>query len=505
MKKTLLKTVTLGTNRFPYENDDSFEGMPKKENAEEQLLSDAAFHLFAQKAGKAHEPKKVDFIEACLPETKTYLSEEAMYFFRNADNDYFLNLFIELANKNNKIFPPTDLPNLINSAIKKNWTFNKIEDIAGERGKWLIGFNKKWEEAFGLLTEKDWETAKIEKRVRFLKQLRATDLHKARSLFQETASQESVIDLTKLIACFSIGLSEEDEPILAPYRNHKRKSVRLTALQLLFSIPNAAIIERYKEYSRPFLNIEKNKKAVVSLNTTLPKSISAAMEEDGILEEYNIKGLGKKASILMQLIGKIPPTYWQTEFNTSVKELTLAAENDNYDEALLLGWSQAAAHHKNIEWASVLLESLTKIDTLFEKVHIFVLKSLVNLTPSEKIEEIISNKLEETTYLQHDNIGLVLMKMYDKELSSSLTLKFFNLLLNSLKVSEKASTYDFKIDILGQLKTMVHLFPTKTLTTLKTQWLYTEIPPTNLNPVIEAISNLEFKQKMQAAINNQSK
>lgn len=503
MNKTLLKTATLGTNRFPYEKDSSFDGMPQKENPEEQLLSDAAFHLFAHKAGMANEPTKVDFIDPCPKETKPYLSEQAMYFFRNADSDYFLRLFIKLTNKNNKCLPPNDLPSLLDLAVQKKWSFSRIESIAGERGKWLIDFNKKWQEEFGLLTQKDWETGESKKRIRFLKQLRLNDPQKARLLFQETADQESVTDLAKFISCFHIGLSKEDEPVLSPFINHKRKAVRLESLQLLYAIPNAQIIERCKEYCSPFLQVEKKKMGTVLLKTTLPQDISKGMAADGITDEINVRGLGKKANILMQLIGTIPPNHWEIEFDSSPQELCIAAEKNTYADALFLGWSLATARHKNSEWSSALVQSLTKTNRLFEKIPVHIFSILVNLTPAEKIEELISNKLDSTTYLHPNNIGFALMKIYDKELNSSLTLKFFTLLFKGVSLQKKVQDRVFKGSVLNQLKSMIHLFPTKTLATLKTQWLYAEnIAPVNLNPVLEALSNLEFKQKMQEAIEN---
>lgn len=253
------------------------------------------------------------------------------------------------------------LPELLQAGRQDRSLREPILEVAGKRGRWLAAQNREWSYlAIDEVEENAWETGARAARQLVLSRVRAVDPARARTMVEETWSQEAADDRAAFLATFRQGLSREDEPFLEAALDDRSKVVRQTAADLLARLPGSAFQARMWERLQPLVTVNVNGGLLgvgrsVKIRVTLPEQCDKSMQRDGIEAKpapYD-KRFGEKAWWLVQMLSSLPPGTWSRE--ASPREVLDAGLKTEWKEALTTAWATAAERARDAEWAEALL------------------------------------------------------------------------------------------------------------------------------------------------------
>lgn len=253
------------------------------------------------------------------------------------------------------------LPELLQAGRQDRSLRDPILEVAGRRGRWLAARNRDWSYlAIDEVEETAWETGARAARQLLLGRVRAADPAKARTMLEETWSQEAADDRSAFLATFRQGLSADDEPFIEAALDDRSKVVRQTAADLLARLPGSQLQARMLERVQPLVQVNTRGGLLglgrtVKITVTLPEQCDKSMQRDGIeakLPPYD-KRFGEKAWWLVQMLSSVPPSTWSRE--ASPREVIDAAVKAEWKDALLTAWATAAERTGDIEWASALV------------------------------------------------------------------------------------------------------------------------------------------------------
>jgi hypothetical protein len=263
--------------------------------------------------------------------------------------------------------PEEHLPALLDAGKQHRELRPLIVEVLGNRGRWLAAHNPAWSyavEAWPEQMQSDelWQTGSKAERLSFLQYWREHDAAKARELLASTWTQEPPEDRAQFIAAFQISLSAADEEFLESALDDKRKEVRQTAAELLAQLPESRLVARNFERLKnvlAFTATSKLKKLAgrgAVIEASLPQEFDTAMARDGIEEKRFGGKQGQKANWVQQMLGLVPPSFWEREWNLSPREIVQAANAGEWSEVLLAGFARAAVRHRATSWLEVLGE-----------------------------------------------------------------------------------------------------------------------------------------------------
>ena len=152
----LSKTALLGTNRMT-PSVSTLEKLREMgieaDDATEAVLTGVGLLSLARKSGYPLLDFESELPQPCIIETKKYMSPNAAKYIQDILDKKipiyaylypaFFQLVADCAVQNNKIVPIGLLPNLLNGS----WQLG-LEQLVGERGKWLAAQNPKWANVF---------------------------------------------------------------------------------------------------------------------------------------------------------------------------------------------------------------------------------------------------------------------------------------------------------------------------------------------------------------------
>ncbi|HLY30783.1 MAG TPA: DUF5691 domain-containing protein [Ktedonobacterales bacterium] len=233
-----------------------------------------------------------------------------------------------------------------------------LAPVLGERGRWLSHFHTEWDwveatliELAGELppdAEDIWQEGKLNQRVALLRQARQFAPERARDWVEGVWKQEKADTREKLIDCYEINLSPEDEAFLEAALDDRAQAVRATAIRLLMGISTSAFAARAIARADAVLDYANGK-----LVARPPKDFPAALARDGlpVNTRENQKGKGPRATWLTVALAQVNPTHWQERFGLSPDALIEAVgEKNEWEEAIRDGWTQAAQAHQATAW-----------------------------------------------------------------------------------------------------------------------------------------------------------
>jgi hypothetical protein len=125
------------------------------------------------------------------------------------------------------------------------------------------------------------------------------------------------------------------------------------------------------------------------------------MARDGIEEKWFGSGKqGQKAGWVQQMVGIVPPEFWEREWNLSPREIIQAASAGEWKHPLLQGFAQAASLHHSADWLEAFFEGAVTSQYLTNSFG--TLPKLTNafgILPRERLERLILMALKnhETT------------------------------------------------------------------------------------------------------------
>ena len=244
MWNELLTTALVGTKRRPFKLDnlpagkfgDVLTQLPQHDQ-EHALLGAAAVYTLYRRSGHmlpldetpAPEPCDLDDMPPCSPRAGLYLSQIVSL------GNYvpLLPEWLQLASKAGQRVIDEYLPQVL-SIFQQNRSFPEpLFAVLGKRGRWLAQQNPAW--AFAVLPNDDaeWEFAANSARLYYLRQVRASDPARARSLVERVWNSEKAEIRGDLIQTLKVNLSLDDEPFLEAALDDRSAGVRLFAQSAL--------------------------------------------------------------------------------------------------------------------------------------------------------------------------------------------------------------------------------------------------------------------------------
>ncbi|WP_395753162.1 DUF5691 domain-containing protein [Prosthecobacter sp.] len=233
--------------------------------------------------------------------------------------------------------------------------------VLGTRGAWLAAQNDAWAYAAGAVSTTApgsdvWEHGSLDQRRLYLTALRSTDAAQARDLCRAAMGIEGAKERTAFIECLATGLSLEDQDLLESTLADKSKEARQAAARLLSALPDSRFSQRMA--ARAALCLKSEKKLLRGTVFTLeaPAAYDFSWKPD-LIEEAKPKHLsmGERAWWLLQIVRQTPLSWWETHTGMSPADSLAWAQKSDWKDVLLLGWAEAQAMQRRVEWAEAFL------------------------------------------------------------------------------------------------------------------------------------------------------
>jgi Family of unknown function (DUF5691) len=260
--------------------------------------------------------------------------------------------FLRLLHDAEILLPPVLLPSLLDSTdqeIREN-----LLPVIGERGEWLSRFNPDWSwvrMGVSHLTatdqqalKRDWNEGTISERCQVIRALRAVDPALAREWVADVFAREKPNHRASLVEALEVGMSSDDEPFLEGCLNDRSGLVGQTAARLLCRLAQSALASRMRARAAAMLTLERSNviREQSKLVCSPPENIDRDWERDGIPKQAPT-GRGQRAFWAETTLAAVPPSLWTQRYDLSPSILIEAALDDPFVDAILAGWTEAAA------------------------------------------------------------------------------------------------------------------------------------------------------------------
>ena len=260
--------------------------------------------------------------------------------------------------------PAALVPALLDAARSRSELRSDAVVLAGPLGRWLAEQNQDWR--FVLRTPVPgrtatapdfvlWQEGLFAERVTHLTQLRRHDPAAALELLQGSWSSERGEDRLLFLDALQEGLSAADEPFLEAALSDRAKNVRLTAAELLSTLPGSALAGRMAERALAAVSLAETADGP-RLAVHPPTACDAAMQRDGI-PAASPTGRSERAFWLGETVAATPLAVWAERIGPAEAVLALPV-SETWQQDLRDAWARAAVRQNDRDWARALL-SLT--------------------------------------------------------------------------------------------------------------------------------------------------
>jgi hypothetical protein len=276
----------------------------------------------------------------------------------------------------------------------------------GHRGAWLTQFNAEWKYAASTDEEERWQTGTLEQRKKVLAQVRKANPDKGRDLLQQAWAQENAAAKTELIQELRIHASEEDLPWLEELLNEKSAKVKAEVLEVIKRIPSSSVVQNYWRLLQQSILLSTSK-GLLGIGSKQSLEIQLAPVEEtifktGIQPVSSQAGVSDDHFILEQLIGQVPPHFWEAHFNLDSKKIIELFLKNNKYKSLVSSFGLAASRFKNPEWMRTIITAdenslyLDALDELPQKeAEAYALKFLADDERAVTVLPVLQNFSEE--------------------------------------------------------------------------------------------------------------
>ena len=273
-----------------------------------------------------------------------------------ARSEPLLVVALDRLRRSGQTLAPELLPTIL--AIRSGDVREAAKPVLGARGRWLARFNPEWRWAAGeplgavdeLVgdVESRWLEGSTDQRVEALRWLRAARPDQAREWLVATWKREKADARADLLNTLAIGLSLQDEPLLESALDDRAAAVRDAARNLLAALPESGFSRRMRERAEQMLFLAEG-----GVDAKPPAKIPPDWQRDGIGLKP-VAGRGERVSWLAAVLSLVPCAVWSDRFGLSPDDLVMAVSTSRWSEAVLEGWTRAAATFKDADWSLVL-------------------------------------------------------------------------------------------------------------------------------------------------------
>lgn len=359
----IIQTAMLGTKRkqvtadeLPGALSDAVTVITGNTNIdkEEQFLQIVSLAFNYRQSGVQPLHKEV-VIPQAPAEEKPYCTSRASMVLKDIldeDANSLLQLWLQLCSRKGQLMLPYLLPVLLDKATQQKKLRTLVEDCMGKRGEWLCTFNESWNFTAAETEEDHWLTGKPEQRKEVLEQLRTTNPALARQWIQETWSQENANSKAELLKAFNVNPEAKDVEWLESIITEKSQKVKDEALNILRQIPSSSIIQHYWQLVRESVKLKKESAFLgLTSKNVLTIQVPEGINEVGIEKISNQKEFTDEEFILYQLVGYIPPHFWEEYLQSSPAEILQLFGRHKTSAKLIPAIVIATGRFKDLTWA----------------------------------------------------------------------------------------------------------------------------------------------------------
>jgi len=325
---------------------------------EDKFLQLAALAFNYRQCGILPVHKEEVELTLAPPEEHNYCSIEAYQALTDVletENYSLLGLWLKGCIDKHQIVTVDLVPALLATGVQQKNLQSLIAVACGRRGEWLARFNDSWNYSSAQSEEQAWQTGTPEQRKIILKQLRSSDPAKAREWLQQTWAEEDANTKTSFLELLETSVSDEDIPFLETLAGEKSKKVKDEALRLLKRIPASSIVEKYQTILRQAVTHKKEKAFLGMGNkTTLQFSLPAideAVYKTGIEKLSSKKEITDEEYILSQLIGSVPPSFWEIHLTESPEQIINLFQKNPVSKKMIPALVNAISRFRDERWA----------------------------------------------------------------------------------------------------------------------------------------------------------
>jgi hypothetical protein len=269
--------------------------------------------------------------------------------------------------------PAPLVPGLLDAARARSELRGDAVALAGPLGRWLAERNPDWrfvlrtvpqslpgsEQAAGVPQPEGedavWHEGLFAERVTHLTRLRRRDPAAALALLCSTWASERAEDRLLFLDALQEGLSPADEPFLEAALADRSKNVRLTAAELLSTLPDSALAARMADRARAAVRLRRHY-GRDRLEVQPPQECDAAMQRDGISVK-SPTGRGERGWWLGEIVAAAPLAMWTAELGMEPGQVLALPVADGWRDDLRESWARAAVRQHDTAWARALLGS----------------------------------------------------------------------------------------------------------------------------------------------------
>jgi hypothetical protein len=325
-------------------------------DVETQFLHLAALMLNYRQSGVTALQEGGVPLDPCAPEALPYCNKLALYALQDAlDMDLLplVTYWLDTCHKAGQVVVPEYVPALLDIAVAQKRIRHLAMAVCGKRGQWLRNMNPDWQFSFAEKEEDRWLTGTPEERRQVLQDIRQTMPEKAMQWLQQTWAQENAANRADFLKIMRTNISSEDTYWLESLQQEKSQKVKEEIWALLKLIPSSFIVQSYWQLLQTAVTRGQQQAIHISLSLPLDKM----MIDSGIATLSNEKNVSEEAYILFQLVGSVPPAYWESHFNTDKEEVLQIFENDDLAKRFLPALILAAGRFKDAGWLRLLLKN----------------------------------------------------------------------------------------------------------------------------------------------------
>lgn len=260
--------------------------------------------------------------------------------------------------------PPSALATALAAGQRSTRLRGALLPVLGERGRWLAGLNPDWAYAGGgdaAAADGDdparlWQEGSFEQRLQLLRAVRAADPGAARGMLQQQLGELPAKERAEFAAALEVGLSADDEALLAGLLKDRGRDVRRIAAGLLARLPQSAHAQRLLAWLAPLVTQERallvKRWVVEAPHTADPDWAGAAIETARPQHD----ALGERAWWLYQLARQAPLAWWCAHTGMSAAQCLAWAEKSDWKAALQRGWLERVGA-EDPDWIVAMLEA----------------------------------------------------------------------------------------------------------------------------------------------------
>ncbi len=305
----LVNNALLGTEKMPLDTVNLPQIVQNKltktnpNDRETYFLQAASLAWVLKKTANENLTVQLPGIGLAPPETQSYGSQTVGAILQKIlDSEQstkaLLDLFLEKIIEKQWIIPPQYLVKLLNEGIKqKEETRQKISQVLGERGNWLVNFEANWQYINPPSDDELWQTGNAKQRTGVLSKIRKNNAEKGLEILQQTWDAESARDKKAFLETLKINVSQADEPFLQSVFNDVLKQkdndkgikadIKQTVVELLLSIENSTLSEWLWQKIQPYFI---KKKKLLSLSGKVDVTLNLPEKTDDFFNVEMMNG-----------------------------------------------------------------------------------------------------------------------------------------------------------------------------------------------------------------------